>query len=382
MGNREFKNAGINASITGDNNNQKINKSNQNQIDKSVENYTDNSTHMTIYNVKYPDENDAVKDVFIKSSRTYLKEKYNIKMRSITRGDNPPEGLFTLYGYLQGNTVKSKPNLRKVLNVVDENGKYVADHICLDFKDEIYDDIYKDTMKNDCKLISFTGYADVYDKNKGIDYYVDIVGPVRFIQDIQENKIISVYKLNGEDLQRIYSYIMSEKCNRLYDIIDKLQTELNYLTPFYGTNFIFNYIINLYMLNTASDELYKTGIQRNRLTNTAIRDLIMLLGSTIHFIEKSDIVSLKRIFRHITFDCNVIQNIDNYFVKEYNNKFKNFCVSELGMENEDTIKSLWDIVINRKRNFGDETNPEELTKDVIAFNAFHVINKYIPREYL
>lgn len=168
---------------------------------------------------------------------------------------------------------------------------------------------------------------------------------------------------------------MSRQCNSLYDLIDILQNELNYMTATYENNFIFDYIINLYMLNTATDDLYRTGIERNRLSNNSLRDLIMLLGSTLNLLKSNYSLRLEDILRNITYDCNAIQNIPNYI--KNTEKFNNFCKNKLQVENKKVIGQLWDIVKNRKRNFGNNANPDNIDANIVAVKALYVLDDYI-----
>ena len=338
----------------------------------AVDSTVENSFNTNNININYLEENEKVKEEkFIKSKRTYLEEKYEIYYKSICRGDNPPEGLIRGFGYIKG---KHPNGLYNLLNVIDEHGKYIADHLHLDFKDSLFD--YSSINTSDRKFVQFIGYPDKYEKNNSFDYCIEIIEPIEFMKDEIKNSEYKSFNTPKEEIERVFKKIMSLQCNNLYDIIDELQIKLNYMTTIYETNFIFDYIINLYMLNTATDDLYRTGIERNRLLNKSLRDIIMILGSTIYLLETNYSLRLEDILKSITYDCNAIQQITTYFTNN-NPKFNNFCKTQLNVENNKVIKQLWDIVINRKRNFGNNANPDEITADHVVLKALHVLKEFI-----
>ena len=162
----------------------------------------------------------------------------------------------------------------------------------------------------------------------------------------------------------------------MFDLIDILQKELNDLLGYYGENFIFFYIINLLFINTAKENLYKNKIARIPMSEKVLRQIIQTIAALIYKLDSSESVNLKGILKYITNLVNVLQDIENY--KDRSDDFNNFCIYELGIsENGRRSENIWDNVINRKRNFGENPNPFNLSKDEISLQTWMVIYDYI-----
>ena len=130
-----------------------------------------------------------------------------------------------------------------VINVVDKNGKYVTDHIQLDFKENIYD--YTND-KGD--YVKFTGNIKSYSRknNNPDDYEIDIIGKV----SVYPSDFFYIDKLidYGEvdlDVNKITDYLSKSNMTKIYNLLEKMRDELNILTDdVYVKDFIYYYIID------------------------------------------------------------------------------------------------------------------------------------------
>lgn len=342
-------------------NNNSINKSNilgnSSTADSSFNNEsynTTNSYNKTIINNIYPirkSEKDKKKEQD-KIQRPYLHDKVG----KIIKG----------YAYV---SKEYKPGVYTIMNLTDINGKYIADHIQLDIKENLYN--YDDYRS---KFIKFIGVANEYNyKNGDVNYGIDISEPVIFLSDniITENKLFS----DEVDIDNIRQYLYNVEFNDLQKIMKTLYKRLSDLTIEFGVDFIYNYLINSYTLYNATYDLYKGELQNNKLNDLAILDLIMLLGFVIYEIECSvGNISLKNIFEYISFGCNVLQGIDTY--NKHSKGFENFCLNNIN-DNRKALKKAWSIARYRKINFGSDPNPHNITKNRIAVSAYNILNEYI-----
>lgn len=354
--------------ISGNNNHDNNFNIEDNSIDNSVDIH-DNTFNITkIISGDYTNKPDKV-------DRPCLENYYNKR-----KNNQGKTRIYRFYGYLTGGTrvIKTKRKfLTKVLNVITSDGIYVDDHIWLDIEPKKYMKEYNKYRKEKGTLtgfVEFEGYVNQYKRQNGsIGSEIIIVRPVIFHNDKLESIGIVTYKLIEDEKLQKYAKYTREK---LFNLVDKLQDELNELINYYGDNFVFFYIINLIFINTAKENLYKNKITRIPMSEKVIRQIIQTMASLIYMLDTSKAIDLETILKYTTNIVNVLQGIENY--EDRSNEFNEFCENELGiLDDSRQSENIWDKVVNRKRNFGENPNPFNLTKESISLQTWKIIYKYI-----
>ena len=264
-----------------------------------------------------------------------------------------------------------------VINVVDKNGKYVADHIQLNFKENIYDYTYD---RGD--YIKFTGTIKPYTRNPNSsdDYMIDIIGKVSmYYSDFFYIDNILDYEKIELDVNGITDYLSKSNMTKIYDLLEKLRSELNMLTDDVCVeDFVYYYIINQYMLNTAVYNMYDGELRDQGFTGDNILNLINILGSIIFDIKSKEHNHLRNIMNNVCKHCNVIQGVQTYKSLNSNPRFKTFCKNNI-YENisKKKLTKLWNNVLFRKTNFQDNDPCGDLDRDKILLRAYYIINEFI-----
>ena len=264
-----------------------------------------------------------------------------------------------------------------VINIIDKSGRFVADHIQLDFKEDIYDYTYD---KGD--YIKFTGVVKPYERQniKSSDYMIDIIDKVSIYPSkiYYNGEVIDVNKMNI-DLDRISNFLSKSNMTKLYDLLELLRFKLNILTDdLFVNNFIYYYIINQYMLNTAVYNVYDGQIRDQGFNGNIIIDLIKIISSIIFEIRTKDIHCLRDIMLSVCYHCNVIQGVRTYKSIESNPKFIEFCEYKLFNKiNKKKINKAWNIVLFRNLNFQDKNPCGDLDNNKILLRAYYIINEFI-----
>jgi hypothetical protein len=345
----------------GSNNTNTFNNTNESN---NTDSYNTNSYNTTVYNIINGIETNEPDKV----ERPCLENFYKKSQGKVVR----------YYGYLTNEGIKVKGNvLFKVLNIVTSNGVFVDDHVWLDIKLLNYKDEYSRRSKEKGSLtgfIEFEGYVDDYiRKDKSKSYEIKIVNPVIFHLDDLESLGVGVYKLHEDDSLIKYS---KYKRDNLFDLIDKLQEELNELINYYGENYLFFYVINLLTLNTAKENLYRNKIDRIPMSDKLLRNIITTLAALIYKIDTTREVNLKFLMTYITNIVNILQNITDYKIRS--KEFERFCIDDLGIRPDSrTSEGLWEVVNYRQRNFGKNPNMFNLNIEDVSLQAWMVIQKYI-----
>ena len=283
------------------------------------------------------------------------------------------------YGYLTTKCIRVKGRvLFKVLNILTSNGTFVDDHVWLDLKLLDYKNEYKnnyDDKKSLSGFIEFEGYVDKYKRNnKSISYEIKITSPVIFHRDKLSSLGVCQYEssIDEDKLMKYSKY----KRDELFDLIDKLQKELNDTVDYYGENYIFFYIINLLTLNTAKENIYKNNIERTPMSDKLLRNIITTMASLLYKINTTHDLDLEFILKYTTNIINLLQNVSDYKVRS--NEFELFCVNDLGIKaNGRSSEGLWEVVNYRQRNFGTNPNIFNLNVNDISLQAWQVLQYYI-----
>lgn len=264
-----------------------------------------------------------------------------------------------------------------VINVVDKNGKYVADHIQLDFKENIYD-----YTNDEGDYVKFTGNVKSYSRknNNPDDYEIDIIGKV----SVYPSDFFYIDKLvdYGEvdlDVNKITDYLSKSNMTKIYNLLEKMRDELNILTDdVYAKDFIYYHIINQYMLNIAVYNMYDGEIRDQGFSEDNIINLINILGSIIFDIKSKEHNHLRDIMNNVCKHCNVIQGVQTYKSLNSNPRFITFCKNNIyGTISKKNLNKAWRNVLFRKTNFQDNEPCGDLDNSKILLRAYYIINEFI-----
>lgn len=267
-----------------------------------------------------------------------------------------------------------------IINLVDNDGYYMADHTQLDMKECEYN--YNIDLQ-ETRFVEFTGKVKEYIRSNGTKDYEIILHhkPKLFDGKFIHNPDLSIVD-KDYDINKINDFISNKACTRdIQDLIIKISNELNILTKFeYENNFVFDYIVNTFFLNRATYDLYEGNIRSISCSNNALVDLLYIISATYFYFKTSSIVELDCILGHITSWCNILQNVVDYFADTQSpncKKFKKYCKQHLNIETNNELTKTWDVMKNRKRNFGNNPNPNEYELSSILEMSYYVLDKYI-----
>lgn len=272
------------------------------------------------------------------------------------------------YGYI---VRKYNDKCYTVINLTDLNGVYMADHVQMDLKENIYDYKYKSNF------IKFEGTVYKYNRNNSTnDYSVNISKPVLCCYDSVANCNYNDKLLDIDlDINKFLDYFYKAEYNELIRLLNKLTERLNKITIEFGKNFVYNFIINNFMLYNATYDLYNEELQNNKFTYESLISLILIVASTIFNIETSHTIEISSILSYIACACNIEQGIYTY--NKSPDEFIRFCQGIDIKPNSKRMRKAWSKIILRKYNFGENPNPLNYSKDEISEMAYLLLNDYI-----
>lgn len=258
-----------------------------------------------------------------------------------------------------------------VINLTDLNGVYMSDHVQMDIKDSIYEYKYKSNF------IYFEGYSHQYKRSNGTyDYEINISEPIEFLGNKVMNCNYTEKYYNIElDYEKFLKYFYKAEYNDLFRLLNKLSERLDKLTIEFGKRFVYNNIINNFMLYNATYDLYNEELQNNMINIEGLISLILIISSTIFKIETNTMMDIEFILSYIAFTCNIEQGITTY--NKQTKEFEKFCNNINIPINSKKLKKAWNKIILRKYNFGNDINPFKITKDMLAETAYYILNDYI-----
>lgn len=263
-----------------------------------------------------------------------------------------------------------------VINLIDNDGYYMADHTQLDMKERIFD--YEIDLGK-TRFVEFTGKVNKYKRsNKTIDYSIDLHHKPLLFDGRWYNCNIDYSILdNGFNEQKINNFLSKASTRELEDLIMKISNELNIITKFeFNNNFIFDFIVNTFFLNRATYDLYEGNIRGLQCSNYALADLLYIISNVLFTFKTLNLVILDNLLADISYSCNIIQHVSSY--NQGNDlDFKKYCKRHLNIETNKQLANAWNTMLNRKRNFGKQVNPNNIKLNDILNNAFHIINLYI-----
>jgi hypothetical protein len=279
-------------------------------------------------------------------------------------------------------------DLFTVVNIVDKNGNYIADHIQLNFREDIYN--YSGQIPTLDRYIRFTGLVGKYPKSDRDEFCVNITDKV----DMTSSKIyytedIIDYEKIKINYKNIGNYLNKVNITKIYDLIDNIRDEINDITEVVLTkDFIFYYIVNQYFLNKATYNMYEGEFRDQSFPEECVLDILLILSHVLFDLKDNEVTDVYSLFELISYSCNIFQGIEKFIIKnsfdEYdakyndNPKFIKFCRDKLGCEGKRKLGNLWYNAKLRKLDFNMK-NPVHpvLTKDMITYRAYHMLNSYI-----
>ena len=345
-------------------NSNKINKSNMN-IDKS-------NTTIIYKKIEYP---------------TRQSKEEREKLQKITQRpalmDNVGKPI-TCFGLVAG---KHRNGLYTIINVVDKHGKYVADHIHLDFKEDMYN--YKGIDPLLDRFIRFTGMVSTYKKGDNDDYCINILDKI----DIRTSSLYYIgehidYEVLETFPDKINEFLRTCNITVIYNIIDEIRNRINILTEDVAcSDFVYYFIINQYFLNTATYSIYDGELRDQGFNECCILDLLILLSVTLYDLKTHTSIDLYTLFHKIVCYCNLIQGINKFdryvdgferiLPYDYNPGFVRFC-KKLGYEGKRKFNSLWANALLRRKSFDMyDPVPTDLTREILVERMHHVILEII-----
>ena len=330
-----------------------LNEGDNNTIDKSFNENSFNTTNIiNIYpKAQSKKEKDKERE---KRQRPYLADREG----KLVKG----------YGYI----VKTyNDNFVTVINLTDLNGVYIADHIQLDLKEDIYHYNFKSNF------IQFEGYPYKYIRKNGtVDYGINISKPIIFLEnDVCNCNYTEHYFDIDLDYDKFLKYFYKVEFNDLFRLLNKLSERLDKLTIEFGKRFVYNNIINNFMLYNATYDLYNEELQNNMINLEGLISLILIMASTIFRIETNKLIDIGYVLRYIAFSCNLEQGIYTY--KQQSVAFEKFCNNvNIGL-NSKKLRKAWSKIMIRKFNFGNDPNPISIDKNILAESAYLILNDYI-----
>ena len=270
------------------------------------------------------------------------------------------------YGYI---VRQYRGGMYTVINLTDLNGVYIADHIQM----FIEEDKYKYDFKSN--FIQFEGNCYKYKRNDDtVDYSIKITKPIKFLDDeVMNCNYTEKYFDMNLDCEKFLKYFYKAEYNDLFRLLNKLSERLDKLTIEFGKRFVYNNIVNNFMLYNATYDLYNEELQTNVINIEGLVSLILITASTIFKIEVNEYLNIGDTLSYIAYVCNLEQGVITY--NKHSKSFENFCNS-MNITGK-KLRKAWSKVILRKYNFGGEPNPNNINKDELAEYAYYILNDYI-----
>ena len=287
----------------------------------------------------------------------------------------------TCFGYIIGKHKRMK-NLYTVINIVDTNGKYVADYIQLDLKENEYDYTNDYSIGN---YVRFTGIVDKYVRKDGsIDYSVNIIKKANIFSEDYDLFGQPYDYLNTKiNVQKLDEYIAQQNISKIYDLIYKIRKEVNDITQgFYFEDYLYYFIINQFTLNTSTYAIYEGDLRDQNMNEDCAVGILLLLGSLLFELKTKEYTNLRKLMMNIVMECNVLQGINKYTNYEDNPNFKIFYEQYLSKNNQSVGKKKLEVAFNfifkRCLNFGNKPyDKNELNDEIIKERAYCMIQELI-----
>lgn len=238
---------------------------------------------------------------------------------------------------LKNSYIRNKPELTTLVNV-HEGDRYIADHINIDFTNQEF-------INSPSSIVEV--YGEIYEYKSGdqTKYSIKILENPRYLNDMIMAP--NYFRFNPKSFKYVANRLMGESRERKFEILDLFRKILNkYTSVDVGDDFIFNYIINSFMLNTLTHELHNKALSADitKLRDDLVLSIIDICASVIGFISirQSD-THIHDLLWFIGAKCNMLQFVDSY--EQSTKEFDNF-VNILGIKKG----KAWRIVKYRENN--------------------------------
>lgn len=281
----------------------------------------------------------------------------------------------TCFGFVVDKYDKLGSDYYTVINVVDRDGNYLADHIQLNFKEDLY---HYDYEVNGGHYIRFTGNVIEYTRSDGTrDYNININDKVCLLPSSYYCDLL--FDDNDVDFDKIRDYLSNCNISKINDLIDNLRNELNELTKYYYIDdFIYYYIINQLFLNTATYKIYEGDIRDYNINDSLKITLLCILGSIVYELKTTQKIYMFDLFSYICEHCNILQGVDNYTDVNQNPEFIKFCMNHMNCKGKKKLGKLFNFVRQRYRDFKElKTRPTNLNKQEVIERCYYVLINYI-----
>lgn len=231
--------------------------------------------------------------------------------------------------------------------------KFLADHSQL-FLNESVESFEKRNELESC-MIQGIGRIKAYPKNNDVDYCLELLPDTKltYLNDLYVN-MDPLKDISNIEIQNCYKEILSYKHDELLYLVNKLRYKINsFHSGIVRKDFLYNYILNQYSLNTLNADIYEDNIQSDQFDNYQLYDLIIILGALIFELEFGDtVIHLSYLLRKINMYINSMQGIkslkfkDKKECKKINHNFFKFC-----QKINTSFGKGWMMVRNRNENF-------------------------------
>lgn len=109
-----------------------------------------------------------------------------------------------------------------------------------------------------------------------------------------------------------------------------------------------------------------------------VLDIMIILGHVLFDLKDRQKTELYNLFKLVVYSCNILQGIKSFTTYKNNPEFINFCTNKLRCTGKRKLKKLWYIIQLRQLDFNmDDPKHPKLTKDMMTYRAYHMINNYI-----
>ena len=283
--------------------------------------------------------------------------------------------LITCFGYVISSFQKLGDGWYTVVNVMDRNGNYLSDHIQLNFKQNIF---HYDFTEGD--YIRFTGYVTDYVRSDGSkDYSVNIIDKVELIPSKYHYNDELINYDNEIDFGKLRDYLSNSNITKINMLLEQMRKELNDLTKYYYIDdFIYYYILNQFMLNTATYKLYEGELRDQKIKDEIIINIMCILGSVIFEMKSNREIELYDLLHFICEHCNIIQGVRCYTDVNKNPDFGTFCTNFMNCNGKKKTSKLFHFVKLRYLDFKNkDTNSFNITKQDMLLRTYIILNNYI-----
>ena len=295
--------------------------SNGNNVQLTNKQNKENNINKPTYNIKY------VLNEKEKKQKERKEETPRYGLRKIMEDENLAGKLIVGTALVRLDTeitIKGEKYLR-FLNVHDQKGQYLSDHIHVKKSDIIGRINTTDINRNELDplvYIIFSGQPYNYNENRldglSIDTSIKAGGVILLSpQTIVTTKYMlkNDYKFNytEQEVNSLNDVLLSYSYEELLYLIEFTRYKINNITRTYLVkDFIYNYVIYNYFMEISHKNLYHDTIDLYNVDINALINISALLLNILHYLQKSCDTSIKNLFQHIGYIITSMQDIHNF----------------------------------------------------------------------